>query len=662
MPKRSLAAILLAAFVLILGLVAAGCGDDEEEPTGGSGTAQEEEKPAIKVGLVTDIGGLNDRSFNQLANEGLERAKSELGVEGRALTSESDADYVPNLSTLAQQKYDLVIGVGFLMSDAVNTVAKQFPDTNFAIIDFPQAGLKDKPANVRGLLFKENEAGYLVGYLAALVVKEKGGDQVISSVGGQKIPPVDAYIAGYQAGAKAATARHQDAQRLLAGLRRPGEVQGDRAQPDRGGLAGRLPGRRPVRPRRARRGQGEGRARHRRRRRPGLPGRSHPDLGAEEGRRRRVRDRQGGPGRHLRGRRGPGVRPQATTASGSASSTPTARRSPTRWRRSSSRSSTARSPTSRRRSSSRNAEDHADARRRTRPRAARDHEAVRLVGRERRDRLRAASAARSTRCSGRTGPASRRLMNVLYGLHHPDEGEIRLDGEPVTIDSARKAIGLGIGMVHQHFMLVPVMTVAENLVLGTEPSRGPLLDYKEAVRRARELSRAVRARDPPGGQGRGPRRRRPAARGDPPRAVPRRQGAGARRADRRAHRAGVAGPVQGAAHADGGRDVGRLHLAQAQRGARHRRPRDRPAARQEDRHGADRGRHRAQPGHADGRSRRAAAGRQARAHAGRAGARGARPARGRRPRAARRARPRRCRCGPARSSAWPASTPTGRAS
>jgi basic membrane protein A len=204
-PKRSLAAILLAAFVLILGLVAAGCGEDEEEPsTGGSDTAQEEEKPAIKVGLVTDIGGLNDRSFNQLANEGLERAKSELGAEGRALTSESDADYVPNLSTLAQQKYDLVIGVGFLMAESVNTVAKQFPDTNFAIIDFPQAGLADKPANVRGLLFKENEAGYLVGYLAALVVKEKGGDQVISSVGGQKIPPVDAYIAGYQAGAKAA--------------------------------------------------------------------------------------------------------------------------------------------------------------------------------------------------------------------------------------------------------------------------------------------------------------------------------------------------------------------------------------------------------------------------------------------------------------------------
>ena len=217
MPKRSLAAILLAAFVLILGVVAAGCGDDEEDTGGGTGSSQAEEKPAIKVGIVTDIGGLNDRSFNQLANEGLERAKSELGVEGQALTSESNADYVPNLSRLAQQQYDLVIGVGFLMAEAIDTVAKKFPDTNFAIIDFPQSALKSKPANVRGLLFKENEAGYLAGYLAALVVEKKGGDQVLSSVGGQKVPAVDAYIAGYQAaageaakGTKTLTAYSQD--------------------------------------------------------------------------------------------------------------------------------------------------------------------------------------------------------------------------------------------------------------------------------------------------------------------------------------------------------------------------------------------------------------------------------------------------------------------
>ena len=207
MPKRSLAAVLIAAFVLMLGVVAAGCGgDDSSSSSSGSGAAATStpEKKAIKVGLVTDIGGLNDRSFNQLANQGLEKAKSELGIDGRVLTSKSNADYVPNLSSLAQQGYDLVIGVGFLMADAMDTVATKFPKTQFAIIDFPQAGLKHKPTNVRGLLFAEQQPGYLAGYLAGLYVKAKGGDQVISSVGGLKIPPVDHYIAGYQAGAKAA--------------------------------------------------------------------------------------------------------------------------------------------------------------------------------------------------------------------------------------------------------------------------------------------------------------------------------------------------------------------------------------------------------------------------------------------------------------------------
>src|SRR3954454_15084903 len=89
---------------------------------------------------------------------------------------------------------------------------------------------------------------------------------------------------------------------------------------------------------------------------------------------------------------------------------------------------------------------------------------------------------------GENGAGKSTLMNVLYGLHQPDEGEILLDGEEVRVDSPRRAIGLGIGMVHQHFMLVPVMTVAENLVLGSEPYRGPLLDYKAAAERTREIS------------------------------------------------------------------------------------------------------------------------------------------------------------------------------
>src|SRR6478672_1994298 len=89
---------------------------------------------------------------------------------------------------------------------------------------------------------------------------------------------------------------------------------------------------------------------------------------------------------------------------------------------------------------------------------------------------------------GENGAGKSTLMNVLYGLLQPDEGEIRLDGEPVQIDSPRRAIGLGIGMVHQHFMLVPVMTVAENLVLGSEPRKGPMLDLASAAARTREIS------------------------------------------------------------------------------------------------------------------------------------------------------------------------------
>jgi basic membrane protein A len=205
-PRRL--AVLLAVLTVGLGALVAGCGSDSSSSSNsGSSSSGSSSTPAakkIKVGLVTDIGGLNDRSFNQLANEGLTRAKSQLGVDTRVLPSKSNADYVPNLSSLAQQKYDLVIGVGFLMADAMDTVASKFPNTKFAIIDVDQTSLKHKPKNVQGLLFKEQQSGYLAGYLAGLYTKDKGGKQVIGSVGGQKIPPVDHYIAGYQAGAKAA--------------------------------------------------------------------------------------------------------------------------------------------------------------------------------------------------------------------------------------------------------------------------------------------------------------------------------------------------------------------------------------------------------------------------------------------------------------------------
>src|SRR5581483_11002108 len=142
--------------------------------------------------------------FNQLAYEGLKRAEAKLGIRGDVYQANSAQDYIPNLSTAAKRGADLVISVGFDQADAISKVAQQFPKTNFAIIDVNHNDLAGKPANVEGLIFREQEAGYLAGYLAGLVEKQKGGPNVIGSVGGEKQPPVDRYIAGYQAGAQKA--------------------------------------------------------------------------------------------------------------------------------------------------------------------------------------------------------------------------------------------------------------------------------------------------------------------------------------------------------------------------------------------------------------------------------------------------------------------------
>jgi basic membrane protein A len=191
------AAALIAVLTLALG---AGTGAAKTDLQAGS---------TFRVALVTDIGGLDDRSFNFLANKGLTQAKTQLKAQGRVFISKSNADYVPNLSTAARQGYDLIISVGFLMGDATAAVAKRFPKTKFAIIDFGVEGLKGKPKNVRGLLFKEQEAGYLVGYLAGrqILAKPVGGNTMLGAVGGLKIPPVDRFIAGYYAGAKKAGSR-----------------------------------------------------------------------------------------------------------------------------------------------------------------------------------------------------------------------------------------------------------------------------------------------------------------------------------------------------------------------------------------------------------------------------------------------------------------------
>jgi basic membrane protein A len=169
----------------------------------GSAKSTDAQATDIKVAVVTDIGGLNDKGFNALAAKGLKNAEKQLGVSGRVYISKTAADYIPNLSAAARGGYDLVVANGFLMGDATAAVAKRFPDTKFAIIDFPAAALKGTPKNARGLVFKENEAGYLAGVAAATVAK--GG--TVSFVGGQDVPAVVHFLAGYKAGAPKTNAK-----------------------------------------------------------------------------------------------------------------------------------------------------------------------------------------------------------------------------------------------------------------------------------------------------------------------------------------------------------------------------------------------------------------------------------------------------------------------
>ena len=195
--NRSLA--LLAALLLVV--LAAGCGGSKKSAPGGTSTSAAGSK---KIGLVTDVGGLNDKGFNHLSYVGLQEAKTRLGVQTHVNLSAASGEYVPNLTAFSRQKYDLIIGVGFTEANAIDTAATQFPKNKFAIVDVDQTTEPHKPPNLLGLLFREQEVGYLVGYLAGLEEKRRPGPDVVGSVGGQKQPPVDRFIAGYQAGAKAA--------------------------------------------------------------------------------------------------------------------------------------------------------------------------------------------------------------------------------------------------------------------------------------------------------------------------------------------------------------------------------------------------------------------------------------------------------------------------
>jgi basic membrane protein A and related proteins len=154
--------------------------------------------------MVSDTGNINDRSFNHLSKLGLDRAHSQLGAQTRIYISNSASDYLPNFTAAARDGYKAIVGTGFLLGESMSTAAAQFPDADFAIVDFPWVALTGGPKNAVGLTFKSEQSGFLVGYLAALMAKRQGGKQMVSAVGGKKIPSVDNWIAGYFAGAKKA--------------------------------------------------------------------------------------------------------------------------------------------------------------------------------------------------------------------------------------------------------------------------------------------------------------------------------------------------------------------------------------------------------------------------------------------------------------------------
>ena len=196
---RRVTKLLAVAASAALALTACGGSNSTSSSTttGGAG-ASGSSAAKLKVGMAYDIGGRGDKSFNDSAATGLDKAKTELGVDIKELSAtqgESDADKEARLRLLAQGGYNPVIAVGFLYATALKKVAAQFPKTTFAIIDSSVEGA----TNVTGLTFAENEGSFLVGAAAAL--KTKTGN--VGYIGGCLIPLLQKFEAGFTAGAKA---------------------------------------------------------------------------------------------------------------------------------------------------------------------------------------------------------------------------------------------------------------------------------------------------------------------------------------------------------------------------------------------------------------------------------------------------------------------------
>jgi basic membrane protein A len=184
--------LLVVSAAMFLAVGATACGGDDD---GGGGSSDQ-----IKVGLVTDTGGVDDRGFNEFSINGLEKAEKELDVEQRVYVSQTADDYKPNLEAAVDDGNDLIIAVGFLLAPSTIAVAKENPDVSFAGVDHFYGGTGCQKGgtctvpNALGMQYPSEESGYLAGVVAALMTKTG----VVSTVGGKKIPPVDNWIAGYQ--------------------------------------------------------------------------------------------------------------------------------------------------------------------------------------------------------------------------------------------------------------------------------------------------------------------------------------------------------------------------------------------------------------------------------------------------------------------------------
>lgn len=193
----------LVILLLVLSMFVAACAEEETSTDAGTGSATEETESGTVDYLacqVTDIGGIDDKSFNQTAYEGLKRAEEELGVEIAFLESQSPNDFKPNIQAFIDQGCDLIVTVGFLLGDDTAAAAEANPDQNFAIVDvdfFDADKGKDVTYdNVKELTFRTDEAAFLAGYLAAGTSKTGK----VGTFGGINIPPVTIFMNGFLEG------------------------------------------------------------------------------------------------------------------------------------------------------------------------------------------------------------------------------------------------------------------------------------------------------------------------------------------------------------------------------------------------------------------------------------------------------------------------------